>query len=96
MTVAASGGLHELPPSSAHGGGTSTLSAVVAITTELFGSTHVYQDADPEFAEDAYTVFAVECADPIEDVLKKERAWVQRVQAIAPRCDYRLSILPSA
>jgi hypothetical protein len=93
MTIVSSAG-HSLPPSRGDREEPSTLSAVLTMTNDLFGETRVYEDADPEFADDVYTVFLVECADDLEVVLQKENAWVERVQAIAPRCNYRLSIVP--
>jgi hypothetical protein len=72
------------------------------------GTPGVRDDAPPSSADGSVNTLAavramtdelfgktrVECADEIEDILRKERTWVKRRQQIAPRCDYRLSILP--
>ena len=60
------------------------MSALVAITTRLFGPVVVLEDGDPESAGDRYVVLAVDVQEPSEEIARRHRQWVEAVGAIAP------------
>lgn len=70
-----------------------TMNAVVAITTELFGPVTVFQDFDPEFADDEFTVLAICSDEDVATISSKEVQWSARVRGVSKNHDrFRLSI----
>ncbi len=83
------------------GASTSGLSAwmsdVKQITEELFpGHFSCNDEFDPEYPDDTYVVISVQSTGDIQDVVRRQCDWHERIRALAPDLfgKLRLSISP--
>jgi len=75
---------------------TGILSALVALTTRLFGpDVSIAESYDPEHPQDKYVRLSVKVAMSPVEIVRVEREWTREVARIAPRWDkLKLLILP--
>lgn len=73
------------------------LRALVEVTCAVFRSeASVFEDFDPEFPDDKFTVFAVDTPLSPQEIVAAEQTWIQTLRLIAP-CNWdsvRLLIRP--
>ncbi|MCE9555314.1 MAG: hypothetical protein K8T91_18345 [Planctomycetes bacterium] len=77
---------------------TGILSALVAVTTRLFGpDVSIAESYDPEHPQDKYVQLSVKVKMAPTDIVRAEGEWAREIARIAPRWDrLRLLILPTS